>query len=107
MTGLDACVLIADDEPLIANIVKRAVDSMGVRTIVVASGTQAIDVTQQRHACLVGAILDVMMPGTNGIEVAEFLRQTRPDLPIVFMSGGMTPAFLCHINQMPRTGLLE
>jgi two-component system cell cycle sensor histidine kinase/response regulator CckA len=87
MTAPDARVLIADDEPAIADFVERVLALMGLLAVVVSDGAAAIKVAQTFQGRLDCAILDVMMPDVNGIDAAEAIRRIIPELPIIFMSG--------------------
>jgi two-component system alkaline phosphatase synthesis response regulator PhoP len=65
-------VLIADDEPDIVEILQYNLVKEGYTVITAKDGDEAIDKAKQTHPDLV--ILDVMMPGKNGVEVCEILR---------------------------------
>ncbi|MBA2383653.1 MAG: response regulator, partial [Actinobacteria bacterium] len=48
-------------------------------------GDEALEIAGRRHVDML--VTDVMMPGIGGREVSERLREVRPDLKVVFMSG--------------------
>ena len=100
MTQPDRCVLIADDDVLIANVIQRIVRLMGLNGIVVADGAEAITTAQTLGDGLVCAILDVMMPGSSGIEAAEKIRQFAPTLPIIIMSGVVSSELLERTKEL-------
>jgi len=100
MTQPDRCVLIADDDVLIANVIQRIVRLMGLNGIVVADGAEAIATAQTLGDGLVCAILDVMMPGSSGIEAAEKIRQFAPTLPIIIMSGVVSSELLERTKEL-------
>jgi two-component system cell cycle sensor histidine kinase/response regulator CckA len=100
-------VLIADDERDIATILARILTRLGLIPIVVHTGSNAIT-TAQAHAhelCL--AILDIEMPGTNGIDAAIAISQMVPHLPIVLMSGGIPQNQTARVAQVPLAGVLN
>jgi len=107
MTALDAYVLIADDEPAIADFVERALALMGLLAVVVSDGAAAIKVAQTLPGRLDCAILDVMMPDVNGIDAAEAIRRIIPELPIIFMSGFFSPAFLQRSTPMAHVAFMQ
>jgi DNA-binding response OmpR family regulator len=74
-----ATVLVVDDEPMIVEIVGRYMERAGFETFTAADGYRALDVATEHRPDLV--VLDVMLPGIDGIEVMERL-QERPGPPI-------------------------
>jgi two-component system response regulator ResD len=74
-----ATVLVVDDEPTIVEIVGRYMERAGFETYTAPDGYKALDVATEHRPDLV--VLDVMLPGIDGIEVMERL-QERPGPPI-------------------------
>ena len=68
-------VLVVDDEPTIVEIVGRYMDRAGFTTYGAGDGYRALDLANEHHPDLV--VLDVMLPGIDGIEVMKAL-QERP-----------------------------
>ena len=79
-------VIGEDDEP-IAVLLRDAVnDEPGYQSIVVHDGAMLLDAVRQVHADLL--ILDIMMPGLNGFEIYDKVRED-PDIrnmPVLFVS---------------------
>lgn len=65
-------ILIADDEPDILEIIQFNLQSEGYDVVTAKNGDEAIDVAKKTLPDLI--ILDVMMPGKNGIDVCNILR---------------------------------
>lgn len=76
-------VLIVDDEPSIVELVKFNLENAGYQTIQAASGTEALQKTQTEKIDLV--ILDIMLPGMDGLEVCRRIRQ-ESKVPILMLS---------------------
>ena len=74
-----ATVLVVDDEPTIVEIVGRYMERAGFETYTASDGYKALDAANEHRPDLV--VLDVMLPGIDGIEVMERL-QERPGPPI-------------------------
>jgi two-component system, OmpR family, response regulator ResD len=74
-----ATVLVVDDEPTIVEIVGRYMERAGFETYTAPDGYKALDAATAHRPDLV--VLDVMLPGIDGIEVMERL-QERPGPPI-------------------------
>jgi DNA-binding response OmpR family regulator len=66
-------VLVVDDEPTIAEVVARYLERAGYRTRVAADGVQALELAASQRPDLV--VLDLMLPGIDGLEVMRRLRQ--------------------------------
>ena len=76
-------VLIVDDEPSIVELVRFALEREGFVTEVAANGQQALEAVRQRMPDLV--LLDLMLPGVDGLEVCRQLRQ-RSNVPIIMLT---------------------
>ena len=68
-----ASVLVVDDEPTIGEVVARYLERAGYRTRVAGDGPQALALCAQSPPDLV--VLDVMLPGIDGLEVMRRLRE--------------------------------
>jgi len=80
-------ILIVDDEYLIADILSFALEDEGYLTVTAGSGQRALSILERERPQLI--ITDYMMPGMNGIELAEAVRahKTLGHLPMILMSG--------------------
>ncbi|CAN5156593.1 response regulator transcription factor [soil metagenome] len=65
-------ILIADDEPDILEIIQFNLQNEGYEVITAKNGDEALDQAKKHHPDLI--ILDIMMPGKNGIDVCNILR---------------------------------
>lgn len=65
-------ILIADDEPDILEIIQYNLQAEGYQVVTAKNGNEAIDMAKKHQPDLI--ILDIMMPGKNGIEVCNILR---------------------------------
>jgi DNA-binding response OmpR family regulator len=74
-----AKVLVVDDEPTILEIVGRYMERAGFETYSAADGFEALRLADEHHPDLV--VLDLMLPGIDGIEVMRQLRE-RPGKPL-------------------------
>ena len=77
-------ILLVEDERGIADFVERALRSQGHAVEVVGDGTEGGHRAITSDLDLV--ILDVMLPGRNGIEVLEEIRKVKPALPVVMLT---------------------
>lgn len=78
-----ATILVADDDPHIREVVSFALESAGHTVIARADGQGALTAAEEKSPELV--VLDIMMPGLDGLEVCRRIRQ-RSQVPILFLS---------------------
>jgi DNA-binding response OmpR family regulator len=76
-------VLVVDDEPTIGEIVCRYLQRAGFRTSVAHDGPQALAMSAERTPDLV--ILDIMLPGCDGLEVMRHLHEREDRVPAVIL----------------------
>jgi len=80
-------ILIADDEKDVLSVLEKGLAAEGYSVITASSGNDAIALAKSKHPDLI--ILDVLMPGMDGGEVAGKLKEepeTR-DIPVIFLTG--------------------
>lgn len=77
-------ILIVDDERNIGLVLSQALEPLGFRTSVATSGPAALD--QLGNADIHVMLLDVRMPGMDGLEVLGRVRQSRPDIRVIMMT---------------------
>jgi CheY-like chemotaxis protein len=77
--------LVVDDESEILRLLTRRLTRQGSQVSAVSDGSQAL--ASLRHAAFDAAILDFMMPGMNGLELAGHCRTLYPNLRILMLTG--------------------
>src|SRR5262245_39933522 len=85
MSAEPGSILVVDDEELNSEALVRRLQRHAYVVTVAKSGREAIELLGQRRFDLV--LLDIMMPGMNGLEVLKFLRRVDSlvDLPIIMV----------------------
>lgn len=78
-------ILVVDDDNDVRGMIKRALQELGYPVTEAPDGPSALDSFQKQTPSLV--ILDYMMPGMDGAEVARRITALDPDVPIVFSTG--------------------
>jgi two-component system response regulator ResD len=76
-------VLVVDDEPIVRDVVVRYLQRDGFETLVAGDGDTARTLIEQRPPELV--VLDVMLPGTDGLALCKWIR-ARGDLPVIMLT---------------------
>jgi DNA-binding response OmpR family regulator len=77
-------VLVVDDDPTVSDVVRRYLEQDGCRVRLAADGLNALAAVAAERPDLV--VLDLMMPGLDGLEVCRRLRHRLPDLPVVMLT---------------------
>ena len=77
-------VLIVDDDPTVAEVVMSYLERAGMQVASAADGLAAIAAAAEWQPDLV--LLDLMLPGIDGLEVCRRLRAERPDLPVIMLT---------------------
>jgi len=78
-------VLIVDDHRAVREEIAFALDFDGWQTVEAGDGPTGLDLAQDPKVDLV--LLDVKLPGMDGLEVLQKLKELRPELPVVMISG--------------------
>ncbi|MFA5844502.1 MAG: response regulator transcription factor [Coriobacteriia bacterium] len=76
-------IIVVDDEPAILEVVRLNLEAEGYEVVAAADAASALRALDE-HPCVL-AVLDVMLPDMDGIELARRLRD-RSDIPIVMLS---------------------
>ena len=76
-------VLVVDDEPTIREIVVKYLRRDGFRTLEAADGNHAYELVKAERPDLV--VLDLMLPGTDGLELCRWIRE-RSNLPVIMLT---------------------
>jgi DNA-binding response OmpR family regulator len=76
-------VLVVDDEPIVRDVVVRYLQRDGFDTLEAADGDSARRLIEAGEPELV--VLDVMLPGTDGLELCRWIRG-RSDLPVIMLT---------------------
>ena len=77
------CILIADDERRIVDLISDFLHAAGYETLKAYDGKQALEIFERQNADL--AIIDIMMPEIDGWELTRLIRQSS-QLPIIMLS---------------------
>ncbi len=89
-----ASILVVDDEESLRNLAVRLLQRQGYDVVAMAGGSEAVEAIRHDPERFDLVVLDVIMPGMDGRDVAQALQQIREDLPILFTSGCDASAIL-------------
>jgi len=80
-------ILVADDDPAVANLVKRVLEEFGYKVLEARDGENAVEEFLKHQDDIHLLLLDVIMPKKNGKEVYDAIRKIKPKIKAVFISG--------------------
>lgn len=104
MAGTDR-VLIADDDPLVRDLLQQLFADHGYETVCARDGAEAKALlSQQTYDILV---MDVQMPQFNGVEVLTELRRKKVETPAIIISGSFTGATRANLSALAPATLVE
>jgi CheY-like chemotaxis protein len=82
-----ATILVVDDEESVLTLAATVLLRAEFQVLCAASGREALDIWREHQEEIHVALLDVVMPGMKGTELAERLRKECSGVRILFMSG--------------------
>ena len=83
----DETVLLVEDEPEVRSLVQRILKTQGYTVVTAANPDEALAVAREFRGPIQLMVTDVVMPGMSGLQLAERLNPTRPDMKVLFVSG--------------------
>jgi signal transduction histidine kinase/CheY-like chemotaxis protein len=83
----DEIILLVEDEAPVRAVVRRVLGDCGYTVLEASNGREALEVRARHRGPIHLLITDMVMPGMNGVQLAERLSQDCPDLGVLFMSG--------------------
>lgn len=77
-------VLIVDDEPNAIKVLSAILSDAGYNVIESQNGEKAIKIISKKDIDVV--VTDLKMPGKDGVQLFEYIIQTHPDIPVIFLT---------------------
>jgi DNA-binding response OmpR family regulator len=84
VAGVGHHVLVVDDDPTVSDVVRRYLEQDGYHVRLVCDGLAALDAVAAQRPDLV--VLDLMLPGMDGLTVCRRLRESLPEVSIVMLT---------------------
>ena len=82
--GSGATVLVADDNDVAQRLCKRVLEKAGYTVLLASDGLEAVEVALSKNPAMI--LMDVAMPGIDGIEAMRRIKAAKPTQPIVIAS---------------------
>ena len=102
-----ARVLVVEDHPDIGDLMRAALRRVGIDATLVTSGEAALKTVRQAPFDLI--LLDIALPGMNGLEVCRELKADPQlkDIPVIFVSGQNSPENKQEAEQLGAVDFIE
>lgn len=82
-------ILLVEDEVSLLELLKENLEDEGYKVVAVTNGNDAITRFKEEHFDMI--VLDIMLPGMDGLNVCENIRLINNETPILFLSAKNTP----------------
>ena len=79
-----AKIMVVDDDDGVLNLLKRFLVSLGYEAIMADNGEEALERMNERPEIV---ILDIMMPGMNGLQVLDKIKEKAPSTEVIVITG--------------------
>ena len=93
-------ILVADDEAPLRTLLQSALTHKGYIAVGAADGLDAIEQISAPSQHFDAVLLDLNMPGANGLEVYKVIRATRPELKVLVLTGHLTAQDRAVLEQL-------
>jgi nitrogen-specific signal transduction histidine kinase/CheY-like chemotaxis protein len=80
-------ILLAEDEEMVRELAIEIFREAGYTVLDAQNGDAALAICNRHEGCIDLLVTDLVMPGMNGIELAQRVRDSRPGIAVLFMSG--------------------
>jgi CheY-like chemotaxis protein len=100
-----AKILVVDDEPPIRQLLDALLSLNGYDVILAESGKQGLEFYHRERPEVV--VLDLNMPGMDGIAVLQQIRELNPDQPVIIFTGSVSAEIEQRLRAMGANEMIE
>jgi PAS domain S-box-containing protein len=87
LPGGTKSILFVDDEPMLADIGKKALEALGYQVTACTNSLEALEMFKKNPAAFDAVITDYTMPKLNGLDLAKTIISIRPRIPVILSTG--------------------
>jgi PAS domain S-box-containing protein len=80
-------ILFAEDEPAVRSLTKLVLENSGYSVLLAKNGREAVDIFQRNAGKIALVLLDMTMPVMGGKDAFRLIREIRPDVPVIVLTG--------------------
>lgn len=102
-----ACVLAVEDHPEIGDLIRAALTRARIEATLITTGEEALAVVRAQPFDLI--LLDIALPGMNGLEVCRQLKadMSLRHIPVIFVSGQTSKAYHDAARRLGAVDFIE
>ncbi len=100
-------ILIAEDESIVRNLAARVLEENGYTVLIARDGEEALRLFEENGDIIDLAMLDVVMPKLSGPAVYEKVRESKPNIDFLFVSGYAPEGPHMKLNALPQKQFLQ
>ncbi len=100
-----ATILVIDDEPGIRDLLDTLLGRKGYDVVLADSGQKGLEVFRRARPDVI--VLDLKMPGMNGVTVLQQIRSLNPTQPVIVLTGAATPESEQQVRALGVTEYVE
>ena len=98
-------ILVIDDQPIVAGALAESLQAAGNQVIIAGGGEEGLAILEKVRPDAV--FLDLVMPGMDGLEVLRRIRERDTSLPVVILSGWVSPETIERARQLGVADVLS
>lgn len=98
-------ILVIDDQPIVAGALAESLQVAGNQVIIAGGGEEGLAILEKVRPDAV--FLDLVMPGMDGLEVLRRIRERDTRLPVVILSGWVSPESVERARQLGVSDVLS
>jgi two-component system cell cycle sensor histidine kinase/response regulator CckA len=95
-------ILLVDNEPAVVTLCETQLKSGGYNVLSVSNGQDALRLLQDSATSIDLALVDLMLPGMNGVELATCILAKKPAIRVVLMSECAAKAVASVVGNIPH-----
>jgi PAS domain S-box-containing protein len=103
----EGTILLVDDEDVIIDVGKESLEILGYNVLTAKSGHEAVEIFKTKPGKIDLVILDMIMPGMNGMETFEVLKSMNPNIKVLLSSGYSAESQSAKIMEQGCSGFIQ
>jgi DNA-binding NtrC family response regulator len=90
-------ILVVDDENIVLNSCKRVLEAEGYAVTLATSADKAVEAMKEEQFSLI--LMDIKMPGRDGLSLMREVKAGWPEIPVIVMSGYATTDTISEVSK--------